>query len=223
MDQPGLDAAVHRRALADLARINRVSRSGAILWPAIAALAATEPNRRWSVLDIACGGGDVLLELAKRAQVRHPRIAFAGCDLSPVAVQHAQEMALASGFNSVRFFEHDALAHPLSDGYDVIVCSLFLHHLDETTAELLLRKMAAAARHLVLVNDLRRTRTGCLLAWIGCRLLSGSPVVHTDGPISARAAFTIHEVAELAARSGLAGAHISRRWPQRLLLHWKRP
>ncbi len=33
MDQPGLDPVEHARALRGLGRINRVSRSDAILWP----------------------------------------------------------------------------------------------------------------------------------------------------------------------------------------------
>ena len=39
MDDPALDPAEHRVALAALARINRISRSAGILWPAVKELA----------------------------------------------------------------------------------------------------------------------------------------------------------------------------------------
>jgi hypothetical protein len=82
--------------------------------------------------------------------------------------------------------------------------------------------MAAAAQRLVLVDDLRRTRFGYALAWIACQLLTRSPVVHTDGPRSVRAAFTLAEARQLAARAGLDDCRISPHWPQRFLLSWNR-
>jgi len=82
--------------------------------------------------------------------------------------------------------------------------------------------MRDAARHLVVVSDLRRTRLGYLFAWVGCRLLSRSRVFHVDGTRSVEAAFTMDEARRLAERAGLAGARIVARWPQRFLLTWRR-
>ena len=76
---------------------------------------------------------------------------------------------------------------------------------------------------LVLVNDLERGLAGLTLAHLGTRLLSRSDVVHTDGPLSVRAAFTVPEVRALAAAAGLTGAVVVRRWPCRFLLTWTRP
>ena len=67
MDQPGLDAGEHAHALHGLARINRLSRSDAILWPAIERLARAGRGSPIRVLDVASGGGDVPIALAKRA------------------------------------------------------------------------------------------------------------------------------------------------------------
>jgi hypothetical protein len=44
-----------------------------------------------------------------------------------------------------------------------------------------------------------------------------------DGPLSVRAAFTPSELRGLAQEAGLTGAKVSRRFPCRLLLEWKRP
>ena len=44
MDDPSLDAAEHARALRGLAWINRVSRSAAVVWPAIEAAARGPPE-----------------------------------------------------------------------------------------------------------------------------------------------------------------------------------
>ena len=144
-----------------------------------------------------------------------------GCDISPVAVEHARAAATAAGAN-VRFFVHDALNGPILSGYDAVTCSLFLHHLDDEEACGLLRIMGQTAGQLVLVNDLARSLTGLVLAHVGTRLLSFSDVVHTDGPLSVRAAFTPSEAQALAVRAGLSGAVVGRRWPCRWLLSWRR-
>ena len=64
MDDPALDPAEHRRALAGLARLNRVSDSPGVLWPAVRELARGGPVR---VLDVATGSGDVPRALAAKA------------------------------------------------------------------------------------------------------------------------------------------------------------
>jgi len=220
MDQPGLDASEHAFALSGLRRINRVSRSDAILWPAIARLAAkAAPGASIRVLDLACGGGDVAIALKRRASRARLGVQIDGCDKSPEAVRYAQQQAKEQGAQ-MRFFTLDALTDTLPGGYDVVTCSLFLHHLDEAEAIGLLARMAQSTGRVVLVNDLVRSRTGYALAWAGCRLLSRSPIVRHDGPVSVAAAFTLAEVRELATRAGLAGARLTRHWPCRFLLSW---
>jgi 2-polyprenyl-3-methyl-5-hydroxy-6-metoxy-1,4-benzoquinol methylase len=223
MDQPGLDAGLHRHALRGLQRINWLSRSAQILWPSLRSLAASAGSRACRVLDIASGGGDVALELAARCRAQGFSVQITGLDVSPTAVEHARENAKQQREANVSFQQHDVFRDPLPEGYDVVMCSLFLHHLSREQAVELLRKMAGAAGRLVLVNDLRRTRLGYALAWWGGRILTRSPIVHADGPMSVAAAFTCNEAMELAEEAGLKGATIAHRWPQRFLLSWRKP
>ena len=102
------------------------------------------------------------------------------------------------------------------------MCSLFLHHLANDEALQLMRSMASAARQAVLIDDLLRTQWGYALCWVGCRILSRSPIVHVDGPLSVQGAFTVPEVRSLADQAGLSGARIKRHWPERFLLSWER-
>jgi 2-polyprenyl-3-methyl-5-hydroxy-6-metoxy-1,4-benzoquinol methylase len=221
MDQPGLDRRQHVRALDGLARINWWSGSAAILWPSLRTL-ARQATRTLRVLDLATGGGDVPVRLWQRAQRAGVPLQLEGCDISPVAVEYAAAGAHKRGAD-VSFFVHDAVNAPLLDGYDVLMCSLFLHHLDNAAARTLLERMGRQARSLVLVNDLVRGWPGYLLAQLGTRVLSRSPVVHTDGPLSVQAAFTRAELQALAEQAGLHGATVLWRWPWRMLLTWRRP
>jgi SAM-dependent methyltransferase len=221
MDRPDLDETAHALALKGLGRINRVSSSASILWPAIAALGRGNPGRMIRVLDLATGGGDVAIDLARRVRRAGLEVRIEGCDVSPVGVAFAARAARAAGV-PVRFFRLDALSEPLPEGFDILTCSLFLHHLADDDAVGLLRAMAGAARHSIAVNDLVRSRIGYGIAWAGCRLLSRSPIVHHDGPASVRAAFSLAEARQLAERAGLDGCKLERRWPWRFLLSWSR-
>ena len=216
MDDPALDPVEHRRALTAPARLNRWSNSAGVLWPAIAKL-AHELQRPVRVLDVATASGDVpqkLMALAARAAIP---LEIAACDLSPTAIAEATRLATA-----VQFFTHDALHQPLPTGFDVATCSLFLHHLSEEEAIALLANMQNAARHLILVNDLARSRFNYCAVWVGSRLLTGSRVVRFDGPASVRSAFTPSEALLLAKRAGLEGASIEHKFPCRFLMSWSR-
>lgn len=221
MDDPALDPAEHRRALDGLARLNAASGAAARLWNPIAELARRSGGRPIRLLDVATGSGDVPIELARWAARAGFPLEVTGCDLSPMALGVAAEMATAAGVRAT-FVRHDVLADPLPGGFDVVTCSLFLHHLSDADAATVLRRMAGAAERLVLVNDLARSRLNYGLVWLGCRLLSRSPVVRFDGPASVRAAFTPAEMLALAERAGLRGAKVATRFPCRLLLSWSK-
>jgi len=216
MDDPGLDPVEHRRALAGLARLNRVSGSSGVLWPSIAQLARAS-KRPIRVLDVATGSGDVPAGLLRQAQRSGVSLEVAGCDLSPTAVATARANCPGG-----QFFTHDAIRDPLPPGFDVVTCSLFLHHLSSDDAVSLLRRMDGAAGRMGLVNDLSRSRFSYVGVWLACHLLTCSRVVRFDGPASVRSAFTSREALDLADEAGLSGATVRGKFPARFLLSWER-
>jgi len=221
MDDPALDPVEHRRALAGLARINRWSGSDHLLWPIIRREALAIGNRPLRVLDVATGSGDVLVALARRAARAGIRLQLAGCDISPTAVAAATAAAEAAGAN-IHFFQHNVLSQPLPAGYDVVVTSLFLHHLSQPEAVYLLREMGRASDRLVIVNDLHRSRINIALVWLACHVLSRSRIVWHDGPASVRAAFTPGEARELATSAALSDARVVPKLGCRWLLTWRK-
>lgn len=225
MDQPDLDSDLHTQALCGLARVNLVSRTARILWPPIRRLARELAPQQTSVLDLACGAGDVTIGLWQAARRAGCDVRVVGADINELAVEHARQRARRAGadveFQQCDAHRLDALADV--ERFDAVVCSLFLHHQTEDQAVSLLRQMARISRHLVLVNDLVRGLDGYALAWLGTRLLTRSPVVHFDGPRSVAAAFTGREAKALAESAGLHGAQVAWRWPCRYLLSWRKP
>lgn len=227
MDDPALGEADHFHALRALARINTVSRTAAQIAAAVTRMAWQTPrtgtDRPLLVVDVGCGGGDVSVAIATRlardARLRPVRLL--GIDISPRAVDYARTRTAAAAGN-VSFSVHDAVASGCPP-CDFAVSSLFLHHLDDTTATALVRSMAAASAQGIVVSDLVRSPIGLALAVAGTRLLSGSRVARIDGPLSVRAARTPAEYRRLLDAAGLGNATIGRIWPERVLATWRKP
>ncbi|MFL5240994.1 MAG: methyltransferase domain-containing protein [Gemmataceae bacterium] len=221
MDQPGLAPHLHAQALRGLQRVNWWSGSSGLYWPWIRRAAKTVAPRPLRVLDLATGGGDVPIRLWCNAQAAGLNLEIEGCDRSETAIAHARRSAISRSA-SVQFFIRDVLEERLPQGYDLLLCSLFLHHLEEHQAVDLLKRMAESAGLMILVNDLVRGPLGFALAYVGTRVLSSSPVVHADGPQSVAGAFTVAEMRRMAQQAGLGGAIVKRRWPFRMLLRWNK-
>lgn len=218
MDDPSLDAAEHAKALAGLRRLNAASRTTASVWSAIRQTTGVAAGDRLRVLDVASGGGDLAIGLSRVASAAGLNAEVLGVDFSPTAVGIAVK-AVPNGA-PVRFEVRDALGEPLPEA-DVVVSSLFLHHLTEEQTRTLLAAMAAAAPNVV-VSDLRRSLAGYALAHAACRTLSRSSIVHFDGPRSVEGAYTAEELRRLAAEAGMSDVRVRHAWPQRLLLTWHR-
>jgi len=219
MDDPDLDPDHHRRALRGLARLNTIAGNASLLWREMRDLTGETPLH---VLDVATGGGDVPIELGRRARRLGVPIRVSGCDISESALEFARSRARAGGAESVvDFFRLDACRQTPPERYDVIVCSLFLHHLDDEAVVDLLRRLAGATRLRLLVSDLHRGVVDLALVAAAAHLVTRSHVVHVDAIRSVRAACRAGELRRLAARAGLDGATVRRAHPCRMLLRWE--
>jgi 2-polyprenyl-3-methyl-5-hydroxy-6-metoxy-1,4-benzoquinol methylase len=218
MDGSNVPPSDHARALAGLRRINAVSGCAAQMVKPMIELAKRQKLTELSMLDIACGGGDVPVTIAKLAAENSIAIKLTLLDRSQTALKLARKTANASDV-AVDTIQANLLEHWNLPAFDVVTCSLFLHHIAKGDGVIdLLARMRTVAQRLVVISDLRRCRTGLLAAWIGGRVFSRSPIVHFDAPASVRAAWTRQEMAGFAASAGMKTVKIQSCWPWRMLL-----
>lgn len=227
MDDPGLCPEEHHRALAGLRRINRLSGTATQLQREVLRITSRDASREWRILDVGCADGEIAYELSKLLS-DHLRFKLTGWDMSEVAIAAARarlESATKPNTPSLRFEvrnlfdELDAICG--DPPFDIVYCTLLLHHFSNEDAVRILAAMKRLAHRAVIVDDLQRSTLGWWLASVGCRILSRSPVVHFDGPQSVRAAFSCNEALRLANNAGLSGAKLRRHWPERYMLCWE--
>ena len=235
MDDPSLDYESHVRALRGLGRLNAASNGPGSIWAEIenearlAAGASKSPKSPRSIktlriLDIATGGGDIPIALYHKATQAGLKVEIVGSDISSNAITYAKANALQKKAE-VQFVSLDVFEDQLPTDFDIIVTSLFTHHLDPGAVVMLLAKMSQAARLKVIVNDLVRSEISYLSVWLATRLLSRSTVVHYDGPVSVNASYTASEFQDMARQAGMAAGGdvvIKSFFPCRQLLVWRR-
>lgn len=200
MDAPDLDPALHSRALAGLARINRFTRVADAIYLRLRRLSALSP-RPLRVLDVATGSGDLPIHWIKRARREGFPLSITGVDVSPQAVLVAAEKARIADVDA-EWLVVNVLEEPLPSDFDVVTCSLFFHHLHDDDIFRLLRVMRDATERgglirRLLICDLDRSMFNWLLVKIGAHLLSRSPIVHLDSGLSVRAALTRQEFGQI--------------------------
>ncbi len=199
MDQPcGRDEM--RACLRDLAWVNR--------WlmayrPTLNWLESLNPRGRGTIriLDVGCGYGDTLRRVEQWARERGIAVELAGLDLNPdITAIAAEATPMGSG---IRWITGDVFDHPMDERVDVVISSLFTHHLTDADAARFLRWMEDHAAVGWFVNDLSRAPIPYhLFRWFA-RLMRLHPFVQHDGPVSIARAFRPEDWRNLCAAAGL--------------------
>lgn len=240
MDQPDLDPKLLQHALADLDRLNALGRTAARLAAGVRRLVDRTDCRRGDrlvVLDCGSGGGGVTRALASRlamdgrlAAMGVRRVRVVGVDATETSVERAKRAARgwrvptrARGPGVDLSFRYGCVPQDTwPETPDIVVSSLFLHHLDDVTLAAFLTQCSMSARVGVTMEDLRPGRLAELGVGAAVRVCSRCPVVHEDGPRSVRNAVDPRTLESMARAAGLDGATVAPVRPFRSRLEWIR-
>lgn len=211
MDDPALPAATYTAVLHDLAKVNRVTLG---YRPTLRFIRrAVGGRKRFSVLDVGFGDGDMLRRIARLAAARGQEARLVGVDLNPNSVAAARAVTHAALPIEYRHGDYADLA---GEGWDCVISSLVAHHMTRDQLIAFLRFMDAEAQAGWFVNDLHRhgfAHAG--YPWLA-RLMRWHPIVRHDGLISIARSYRPHEWPPMLAAAGVSGALVFRAFPFRL-------
>ena len=174
-------------------------------------LAKNPPLRRLTIADIGCGGGDILIEIARWAEKRRLSIDLIGIDANPHIIEFAKRNA--AGFPQIKFASVDVFSDAFQEqSFDIIISSLFTHHFSDDALITLFRNLKRQARFGVIINDLHRHWLAYYSIKIIVKFLSKSPMVQHDGPVSVLRAFKKKELINLLRKAGIYNYSIKWMW-----------
>jgi len=159
-----------------------------------------QPGARLRVLDLATGSGDIPRLVVEYAREIGAETTVDAIDQQSSTLEIAR--GLSTGYPEIDFRQGDVLSFGEEGQYDIVLCSLALHHFDETAAVRLLERCRGLSRSFVLVSDLRRGVLASVGVYLLTALIYREPMTRTDGRLSAARAFSFREFGSLAVRAG---------------------
>ena len=153
----------------------------------IHAVARRTGKTHFSLLELAAGKGFVPMQAGRDLGNDGIKLDITLLDRAPTHLPvngHAHKVAA------------DAVNIPFSDSaFDLVSCTLFLHHLAPEEVVKFARESLRVARVAVLVNDLVRHPLHLALAYTGVPLYR-SRITRNDAPASVKQAYTIEEMSD---------------------------
>lgn len=203
MDSSDVDPADLARCLDDLAVVNGVTlaRPPTVSFIRRAARAKMGGSQTLSVLDVGYGQGDMLRRIARWGRRQGIALQLEGVDLSTASAVAAQ--AATPAWMGITYRTGDVFDEA-PGSVDVVISSLFTHHLGDADVVRFVRWMEQASRIGWFVNDLHRHPVAYYGFTALSRVARWHPMVQHDGPVSVARSFTRADWKRSLAEAGVA-------------------
>ncbi len=146
-----------------------------------------QKNQEVVILDLGCGNGDMLRQVADFGRKKGFNFKLIGIDANPTTIKYAEELSV--NYPEISYTQQDIFSEEFQKvKYDIALCTLFLHHFEDAFIVKFVKSLTKNARIGVVINDLHRHP----MAYFLFKLLSlfiRNHVVKTDGAISILRAF----------------------------------
>lgn len=212
MDDFSIDDAGLHRTLRELEIINKWLGGNAIT---VNALRKTLPKFRshktsLRIVDLGCGSGD-MLRLIYDTFGEEYSLELIGIDANPAVVNHAVEKN--KGTYPIEYQVVDILSEDFKkQSYDIVLCTLFLHHFPDTTLVDILSSLKKQTKSALIINDLHRHFLAYHSIHLLTTLFSRSYMTRYDAKLSVLRAFSKKEISQMLKKSGWKTFSIQWKW-----------
>ncbi len=197
MDDPHCDPDRLRRTLERFAIVNRLVAGWGRAYrrhvrPALAA-AEQQQAGRLRLLDIGCGGGDVLRHLVVLARADGFGVEALGIDPDARSLAVATAAPTVPGVRFRRAHSSDLVAEGAQ--FDVVVSNHVLHHLTDAERDAVFADSARLAGRVAVHSDIERSAVAYAGYAVGILPFAAGTFLRTDGLRSIRRSHTRDELA----------------------------
>jgi Methyltransferase domain len=203
MDTEAVDYASFRRCLAELAQANALSlayRPTLAFFKLLSREARFPKDRPLTVIDAGSGYGDMAREVDGLARKRGYSLSIAAIDMNPWAARAAAEAT--EPFRPIRWVTADLFEYR-NEPADVIISSLFAHHLPDSQLIRFIAWMEASTKVGWFINDLERHPLPYYFLKFAFWATRRHRFMRHDGPVSVASAFKRRDWPNYLASAGL--------------------
>jgi SAM-dependent methyltransferase len=174
-------------------------------------------RQRLLILDVASGGGDMLRKIAKQwpehtAAEQYCRLV--GVDLNPWSKKSAEYWPSSA---AIDYQTADVFAFEPAQPIDLIISSLFTHHLTDKQVVEFMQWMDRRAHKGWFINDLHRHPVPYYFIKLATALFSRNRLIRHDAAVSVARAFSVADWQRLVGQAGLEGrVQVKRYFPFRI-------
>lgn len=193
MDDPLVESSVLREVLKDINRSNAMLNGNGITLRALNKLIHAHPKEQYTIVDMGCGDGTMLKEVAVFFRKRKINVKLIGVDLNEKSIQIAKEKT--KDFPEIQFLQQDILKLDAADlNCDIMICTLTMHHFKDDEIPVFLQKFTQLARIAVVINDLQRSRMAYYLFKCFSIIFIKTKIAKNDGLVSIKSGFLKKEL-----------------------------
>ena len=216
MDDPNVDEATLKAALAEVTRVNKYLGGQQVILEGLRYFFDRFPQKSYTILDVGCGDGAMLRSIANFARKRSIAVKLIGIDINPKSISLAQKRS--QDFPELSFQVQDVFK--LNETHleiDIITSTLTMHHFTDAEILKFLAQFLKLANLGVVINDLQRSTIAYRLFQAYSRVFMRSAMARHDGLISIERAFTKNELLSFTSKLGVQSFSIKWRWAFRYL------
>lgn len=176
----------------------------------------THKKQEIVVADLGCGGGDILIGMAKWAKKNGFTMRFTGFDANENIIKYAQNHC--KDYPEISFKCMDIFSKEFQEmEFDIVHSSLFTHHFTDDELIGIVKGLKQRVKLGIVINDLHRHWLAYYSIKLLTRLFSNSEMVAHDAAISVARGFKKPELTHIFTQSGLKNVSVKWRWAFR----WK--
>ena len=212
MDDFQLQGDVLREALDKIVRINQLLGGNKLTLKGVAKLLEKVPDsKQVTIVDVGCGNGDMLRKLAHFGYQNNLNLQLIGIDANAFTVNYATK--LSKEYSNIKYRCEDVFDKPFSEmNYDIVLCTLTLHHFKNEDIVKLLTLFHNNSKHGFVVNDLHRNSVAYRLFQVLCLVFRLNNMSRQDGLTSILRGFKKKELLAFSEKLGFKKYSIHWKW-----------
>lgn len=193
MDEPDLEFNKLKETFDDINRVNTWLGGNQVTINAVLEQVAGNPKKTYTILDVGCGDGNMLRQLAIALRKKNVSATLTGVELREDVAQLARKKS--TDHPQIQIEQGDLFQlHPSQFSSDIVLCTLTLHHFSDAVIDKVMLQLVALSKEAVIINDLHRSALACWLFRIFSFFLLKTYMAKNDGLVSIKRGFLKQEL-----------------------------